>query len=345
MFQEKLLDTINKNITNNFTDNFDFARFGKTEKDIIDTTKSLEKITPYFPKILSFYNLLEDERSKELLIKLVAFRILGHRKIKLPLSMPAYEKACKLVDSILDKEKYIYPGFLGWKLYFGDLSKINIPFSIYTLSEDVVVTFLLKQYEYRINENEYIRVEPGDTVIDAGGCWGDTALYFSNEAGSNGKVFTFEFIPKNLEIFHKNIELNPKLKENIELIQNPLWNKSDIPMYYSDNGPGSIVSFNPIENFSGITHSITIDDLVDRKNVNKIDFIKMDIEGSELYALKGAVNTIKKFKPKLAVAIYHNLDDFVNIVHYVNDFGLGYKFYIGHFTIHYEETVLFCKAD
>lgn len=63
------------------------------------------------------------------------------------------------------------------------------------------VTFIQKQYEYFTDINDSIKTEKGDVVIDAGGCWGDTALYFAHEAGNDGKVFSFEFIPKNLEVF------------------------------------------------------------------------------------------------------------------------------------------------
>ena len=53
----------------------------------------------------------------------------------------------------------------------------------------------------------------GDYVIDAGGCYGDTALYFANEVGAKGKVFTYEFIPSNLTFLDKNISLNQLLEQ------------------------------------------------------------------------------------------------------------------------------------
>jgi hypothetical protein len=79
--------------------------------------------------------------------------------------------------------------------------------------------------------------------------------------------------------------------------------------------------------------------------VGSVDFIKMDIEGAELPALKGAVETIKKFKPQLAIAIYHNMEDFTAIPKWIKGLGLGYQLYLGHYTIHGEETVIFAKPS
>ena len=69
----------------------------------------------------------------------------------------------------------------------------------------------------------------------------------------------------------------------------------------------------------------------------------MDIEGAEPIALKGAIETIKKFKPKLAIAIYHSFDDFVNIPNWILSIDLGYEIFIDHYTIHTEETICFAR--
>ena len=71
------------------------------------------------------------------------------------------------------------------------------------------------------------------------------------------------------------------------------------------------------------------------------DFIKMDIEGAELSALKGGIETIKKCRPQLAISIYHSSEDFVNIPLYLKDNLKNYHYALGHYSPTLSETVLY----
>ena len=82
---------------------------------------------------------------------------------------------------------------------------------------------------------------------------------------------------------------------------------------------------------------VTIDGIVKEK----VTFIKMDIEGSELKALHGAEQKIKKYKPKLAICIYHKVEDIIDIPSYIHSLVPEYKFYIRHYSFGQAETVLY----
>ena len=82
-----------------------------------------------------------------------------------------------------------------------------------------------------------------------------------------------------------------------------------------------------------------IDDI--HKN-EKVSLIKMDIEGAEMHALKGAEQIIKKYKPKLMISIYHKLGDMWDIPLYIHDLVPEYKLYIRHHRKSPCDTVLYC---
>lgn len=73
----------------------------------------------------------------------------------------------------------------------------------------------------------------------------------------------------------------------------------------------------------------------------KATFIKMDLEGAELMALEGAAFTIKKYKPRLAICIYHNPMDIYRIPLLLMSYRDDYVFYIRHYTTCIYETVLY----
>lgn len=115
-------------------------------------------------------------------------------------------------------------------------------------------------------------------------------------------------------------------------------------MRYSPHGPGTSMAqgVQSDGNHDSLqVTTISIDDFVSEKNLPRIDFIKMDIEGAELKALKGAEESIRAFKPRLAISVYHRQEDFMTIPAYVNNLNLGYEFFLDHFTIYGEETILF----
>lgn len=201
----------------------------------------------------------------------------------------------------------------------------------------------MEQYSYK-SKDKIITVEDGDICIDAGACWGDTALYFASKAGLKGKVYTFEFVESSKKILNYNVSLNPHLKDNIELISNPVFDEDDVEISFIDNGPGTFISTEKINGNVSIAKTKKIDTLVAERNIPRIDFIKMDIEGAELKALHGSENTIKKFKPKLAICVYHDNKDFTEILNYIDCLNLGYKFYLGHYTIMQFETVLYATV-
>ena len=80
---------------------------------------------------------------------------------------------------------------------------------------------------------------------------------------------------------------------------------------------------------------------LDSLELPRVDFIKMDVEGAELMALRGGEAALRRHRPRLAISRYHRPEDFFSIPIWLDSLGLGYRFYLDHYTIHHEETVLY----
>ena len=87
-----------------------------------------------------------------------------------------------------------------------------------------------------------------------------------------------------------------------------------------------------------MTQVYTIDGALDGEEAT---FIKMDIEGSELSALKGGGGTIRKYRPKLAICTYHKPEDMWEIPEYVLSLHEDYRLYFRHYNYSRTETVMY----
>ncbi len=361
-FGFELRNKIKKSKRNNFgVENYDEFRYGKFVKpksfiqDPVVFLKELTKraigyecikfntwINGHEQNVEELYENLNSQ-GKHLLVELIAYHFLGYKHVKLERNNKAYWDAVGTGNSMADKNDTYDPHFLNIILEKVDLNPIGFDVKMFFSGYAIAIDFILEQYAYKFNNRTIVEVEAGDVVIDGGACWGDTALYFAHKTGEHGKVYSFEFIPDNIKLFNINRSFNPHLEKLIELVPLPLYHTSGVNIYFKDNGPGSRIGFQPFDSQTGSTTTITIDDLVNSKNISKVDFIKMDIEGAETSALNGAIETIRKFKPKLAIAIYHSIEDIYNIPKWILGLNMGYEIFIDHFTIHTEETVCFAR--
>lgn len=305
--------------------------------------EAMDFVAPHIDQLNWLYSLLADDESRQCMVRLVAFRALGHTKIKLPLSGPGRSNRRAEAAKLVVPGDEIDSGFLGWKLQRMNLNPIGYPIDLYFSPTGTVIDFVEQQYRCEAADRT-IQCEPGDVVIDAGGCWGDTALYFAHLAGPGGRVASFEFLPKNLEILRKNLMLNPELASRIRVYENPVWSVTGEALSVNEYGPGTSVSKTTNEHRGLEVSTVALDSLIANGDYDRIDFIKMDVEGAELEALRGAEAVIKQFRPKLAITVYHYFKDFWTIPGYISQLNLGYRFYLRHYTMHAEETVLYAVA-
>ena len=205
----------------------------------------------------------------------------------------------------------------------------------YPLEIEVFITFYifgLKQY----NIKNIFEVKNDAVVFDIGAFKGDTAYFFSKKCSNKARIYAFEPDENNYKVL---LKIKEKYKLNNVITKNILLS----------NAEKEIDFISMIENTPTIKkNAITIDKFVEENNIEKIDYIKMDVEGAERNILEGSIKTIKKFKPFLAIAIYHGgklfMEDFYNIPIFIkNVINEDYEYYIRTFSPWGGETILFCK--
>lgn len=187
-------------------------------------------------------------------------------------------------------------------------------------------------------ENQYfaegvIKLGEEESFIDGGGFTGDSiAEFIKHSKNKFNKIYSFEPDKKNYRELLKSYENDNRIVAY------------NAGLFYCNKKIGftndmASLSNTINENFNDINsiEVVAIDNIID----DRVTFIKMDIEGAELDALKGAKETILKNKPKLTICVYHKNEDIIEIPNFINGLGLGYKFYLRHHSEGYYETVFY----
>lgn len=156
-----------------------------------------------------------------------------------------------------------------------------------------------------INRYErFYTVKENDVVLDAGANHGYLSLYYGKKVGANGKVFAFEPDAINIVEMEGNIALNPEI-QNIQIQEELIWDKNTQLEFFEAGSVSSSIYTKPAHAKTTLKDAITIDYFQKREKLERLDFVKMDIEGAEIEAMDGLVEVLEKFKPNFAIASYH----------------------------------------
>jgi len=265
-----------------------------------------------------------------------------------------FRKYNQLFNSIFQKENRRYINKV-YKLFSDKKSKqifskiINFRLNHYFFVNLQSIKSTKEQYF----DTDLVKVNKKEIFIDGGGYIGDTIKPFVKfTKGQFKKIFSFEPDRRNfnkLKVIVRNLN-----NKRIHIYPYGLYSKNGFVEFYEQGDPESgIVKNNEFSPLSGIIipHQenkkikktklpvVRIDDFFKKKDIPS--FIKMDIEGAELDALKGAKDTIKKFRPKLAICVYHNPSDLWEIPLLIKKLNIKYKLYLRHYSRELCETVCY----
>lgn len=188
------------------------------------------------------------------------------------------------------------------------------------------------------------KVSAGDVVIDAGLLDGMTSVEFGKAAGPTGIVYGFEPSPHAWDKIESNFAKHPDLSLN--LVKEGVWSEDGEVKFVGTRIVDDLTALSPQEAQQVVPVKVgTIDRFIADKPVEKLDFLKMDVEGAEMAALSGSVETIKKHRPKLAICVYHKLNDIFDIPFFLDDLDCGYRFYFATHSIGATSVVLYATPD
>lgn len=190
----------------------------------------------------------------------------------------------------------------------------------------------LIDYSIRV-QDQYLENFMGykqEVFVDAGGYDGDTTEEFIKRYPDYRKVYLFEPSEKNLAAAKHRLHG----RRDIDFRSVGLSDSEGMLHFDADAGSASAVSIDSGEAISVVT--------LDKELTGEpVSFIKMDLEGWEMNALRGATEIIRKNRPKLAMAVYHTAKDFREIPEYALGVHSDYRVYLRHYTQGWSETVMF----
>lgn len=172
-----------------------------------------------------------------------------------------------------------------------------------------------------------------ERFVDCGALDGTTSTnMYEWYRGHVDKIWLFEPDAQSVQKCRANME---KIKfQNYEVIEKAVYSMKT-QLHFHSLGTGSS-AINPEGKM--IVNTISLDEAIGEE---KPTFIKMDIEGAELEALKGAKEIIQRDRPKLAICVYHKPEDINAIPELLLEYNSDYKFYFRHYSVADNETVLY----
>lgn len=206
------------------------------------------------------------------------------------------------------------------------LLKLGVP-------EDKIRCAFLLDDTNQYFDKEIIQFDSDEIFID-GGCFNfATSARLLELNPKVKKIYAYEPDQKNLCMIKDAVKKSGF--HNVIIAPFAWWSENTELIFESSGRGGAKVA--PIG--TRVT-AVAIDSVVPPDE--EITFIKLDVEGAELEVLKGAEATIRRCRPKLAVAIYHKQKDYFEIAEYIKAIVPEYRAHIRHYSSVNVDTVLYC---
>ena len=183
---------------------------------------------------------------------------------------------------------------------------------------------------------DFFDADSHEVFVDGGAYDGASSVDFVKwTKGNFDGIYIYEANPKNESMIRAKLADNGV--DKYTLLGCGLWSKKDMFYFCDENGRGAAIS-------DGGNKKILVDS-IDNTVKGPVSLIKLDIEGSEYEAIIGAKNTVRKYKPRMAISIYHKLEDVVEIPSLILSLNPNYRFAMRHYSSGFFETVLYAWIE
>lgn len=296
------------------------------QQQIYNFLQRNQKIREHADEIEQVVNLLSNDLSKQEYCQEIAFHTLKYFNFDFAYPLSSFDLVKSKMFNNMAAQVFNNPKFPSVSVHPSDQDSIKVM---------MVDTFVVGQYRYR----NLVKVEKGDIFIDAGACYGDSSLWAYQEGAA--KVYSFE--PGEINKHYLKINLDANHYDSSLIQPYALGEENTKLTFFSGIGIGGASCIAAEKDYAMVekglaagnsaaseylheVQCVRLDDWCAEHNVEPT-FIKMDIEGAELGALKGAEKTLQRLKPKLAICLYHKTEDMWTIPLYLHSIVPEYKFY------------------
>ena len=194
-------------------------------------------------------------------------------------------------------------------------------------------------------EYEHPRIRPrsGDIMIDGGvsDMVGAQAA-FAESVGPTGQVHGFEPIPWMAERAREQLARWPWYRLHTAGLAERAGHAA-----FASLRDSSHICRSPVAGEGEGTvrcDLVSIDEAVEAQGLERVDCIKLDVEGAELDALRGAEKTIRRFRPRLIICLYHQPEDMITLPLYVKSLVADYRLEVAHASCGFTDTILYAEA-
>jgi FkbM family methyltransferase len=183
-----------------------------------------------------------------------------------------------------------------------------------------------------------VRLSGHEVLMDVGAHRGDVIVEFARQTGSSyDGIIALEPDSATATLLEENLRRNGI--DGVEIHNKAAWHKRASLRFHEGRAGSSRVTESEDPAMPG--KSIEVDTIDSVLQGRRVTYISMDIEGAEHNALLGGEQTIKAWRPRLAVCVYHKREDLFDLILLLKSFVPDYALYLRHYTDNQTETVVY----